>query len=236
MLSLSHCFLPSEGVQWGNSMFDPDNDEVSVTQTAVPNTDNSVADIPETPADQFVDDDSSDEDSLDGDTSQNKASESDSSSPLFNELAQKKGFKSPDDLAKAYQELERHSTKTGMRRSTSPNIKAGQLEQVQKDLQYLKTKEEVRDLVSKFPDAPELMDQIENYLRKYPDHPYETAYKFVKHDVLTTKVKQEKEHIVEQKQRVQTQVASRRSTVTTNIDELLADKSVPLSEIERMLS
>jgi len=215
---------------------DADNVNLDVTQTSVPGTDNTVGDIPDSPAQEA--DETYEEYVEESQDTANKTPEESQTGKIFGELAEKKGFKSVDDLAKAYQELERHTKKVEMTsKQKSPNAtKVNRIDQLELDLLRLKEKEEIRDLVNNYEDAPNYMDQLEAYVRKNPTHTWETAYRFVKYEDLINNKQEEKQSIVDQKQRVQTQTARRRNAEETDIAKLIADREVPLADIEKMLS
>ena len=138
----------------------------------------------------------------------------------FEELANKKGFKSPDDLAKAYSELEADNTRTKMDNSDLlkareeglssktddkvPEITSDMTddeakavlnkhidEQLESKLRPIQEKQAINDVVNKYPDAPKYFGKMAEHVKNNPKESWESAYKNVKFDDLATEAKQE---------------------------------------------
>lgn len=175
----------------------------------------------------------------------------------FEELAAKKGFKSPDDLAKAYENLESHNKVVEMNmadilaaRSPEPvdtaqavTTETDALKIVEsvakKAMRPLQDKVELQDLFLNFPDAKEYAGGIAKAVKENPGISWNSAYKLAKYDSLQSKAveqgKQEAYQNIAQKQAVQ--AGTPRPTVKENADlkSVIRDRSIPFSEITRIV-
>lgn len=181
----------------------------------------------------------------------------------FAELAAKKGFKSVDDLANAYQNLESHSTKVTM--TAADIIKAVQEatpiaepapivpQAVSQDQQAIKIVEAIvdartkplqervalQDLFLKNPDAAQYASGIAQVVKENPGIKWEAAYKLAKFDAAQEQARQQGTQ--QAYQNMQTKVAAVAGTsVPTqrsgpDVRNMIKDRSVPFSEITRVM-
>lgn len=127
----------------------------------------------------------------------------------FQELAAKKGWNSPDDLAKAYRELESHSTKISQKASdlekeffskqeSSPSQQPTEdaalqeldkfvNERVKKEVQAIRSewqdreaRRELREVMDKNQDFGKYASDIKNIKGQYPNMSFSDAYLFAK--------------------------------------------------------
>ena len=170
----------------------------------------------------------------------------------FDELAQKKGFDSPDALAKAYQELEKQNKQVEMDRSSllkarTEVVKDNEVEAKDADLnsktlreiREINEKMELRELFDKYKDAPEYAKAMAEHVKAHPKASWESAYRFVRFDDLAKEAKREGKdeayQNIQEKQKAQSTGAQPKKILKKNINSLLQDKSVPLADIEKLL-
>ena len=142
----------------------------------------------------------------DGATSEVKEA---STETTFNELAAKKGWKTPDDLAKAYANLEGHSTKTSQEKSelekaffnAKPNEQTSvatddvalqeldkfvnqrvtnEISKIRAEWQDRESRRELRDTIDKNPDFGKYAQDVKELKSKYPGMPFDEAYTVAK--------------------------------------------------------
>lgn len=145
----------------------------------------------------------------------------------YDELAAKKGFKSHDDLANAYDHLERKLGERSPSPLPSPQP-SGQPNQTttapsktseSERLQRLEQRAEIEDLKIKYNDIPQFSQAILDKVRANPGIPLEDAYKAVKFDAAQeaardegyTQGKEEGSTLAEQKMRAATTLPNARN-------------------------
>ena len=189
---------------------------------------------------------------------------SDTSAPqgtTFEELASKKGFKSADDLAAAYANLESQNKRVEMGFAELAKIRENptQLESipdvsnvqtpeaaqrivegiVKKFTRPLEDKIALQDLFFKNPDAAQYAASMAKLVKDSPGMNWEHAYKVAKFDDVakqaTEKAKQEVYQAIQQKQAVATDPARASAKDTRPLAELIKDKSIPFVEIQRIM-
>ena len=188
---------------------------------------------------------------------------SDASAPqgtTFEELASKKGFKSADDLAAAYANLESQNKRVEMgfaelakiRETTQsefvPDVSNVQTPEdaqrivegiVKKFTRPLEDKIALQDLFFKNPDAAQYAASMAKLVKDSPGMNWEHAYKVAKFDDVakqaTEKAKQEVYQAIQQKQAVATAPARASAKDTRPLAELIKDKSIPFVEIQRIM-
>lgn len=119
----------------------------------------------------------------------------------FAELAAKKGFKSPDDLAQSYDHLERKLGSQGSAPAPSPSPSGQQQptttstpsgkSPIEQRLEALEQEREILRLERKYADLPQFADQVLAKVRQSPGLPLEDAYKAVKYDAAQEAARQE---------------------------------------------
>lgn len=166
----------------------------------------------------------------------------------FNDLAQKKGWQSADDMARSYAELEKRFSSG--ERSPSPQIPQPQPSQggVQSEdrLRKIEQRLEIEDLSRKYSDVPQFAEAILAKVKESPGILLEDAYKAVKFDAAQKEAReqgveqgrQEGAQSVEAKFRAATTLPGARNAVpVTSVDEKIkgARTLKDLKEIESAL-
>lgn len=181
----------------------------------------------------------------------------------FAELAAKKGFKSPDDLAKAYANLESQNTRVEMGLSDLMRLREqsqpGETEdlaavdqEIQTQEQALKVVEKVvrrftrpledkialQELFFKHPDATQYAAEIGKAIKDNPGITWESAYKVAKFDALQNTAREqgreEAYQTMEKKQLASVQ-PTRPAEQATNLRDLIVDKNIPWIEVQRIM-
>jgi hypothetical protein len=173
----------------------------------------------------------------------------------FEELAQKKGYSSPNELARDYALLESHNKKVEMtnaelakaRHATSDegttNAPAdnSELAKVKRELQEVRDRQEINDLMKKYDDFPKYGKQMAAYIKEHPHASWESAFKVTSYDDHVGGAKQagrdEAYQNIDKKQSLAVEPARGRTQQPTigDISSMLKDKSMKLSDIEKML-
>ena len=182
----------------------------------------------------------------------------------FQELATKKGWKSPDELARAYTALESHATKVTMdmgellkarvqepeatpvqqtQSQQAPNTPDEAIKIVEgiakKTLRPLEDKIELQDLFINHTDAREYAADMAQIVKQNPSYSWETAYKLAKFPRLeqTSREQGRQEAYTTIGQKVEVTAGASRPTVkdTTDLQAMVSDKSIPLRDITRMM-
>lgn len=171
----------------------------------------------------------------------------------FEELAQKKGWSSPDDLAKAYRELESQNKRVEMDRASLLKIRQTEkrsdvveeeptLEEsgVLREVREMKERLEIKELFDTHKDAGEYSKRMADFIKENPHATWESAYRFVKFEDLEKRARdegrQEAYQNIEQKKKASGVSSGPKTKKGKTLDELVRDKDVPLSEIEKMLT
>ena len=182
----------------------------------------------------------------------------------FAELAAKKGFNSPDDLAKAYIEAEQQKTRVEMglseliklRNESQPaESEVDQLNVESTDEDAVKVVEKVvrrftrpledrlalQDLFFKNPDAKDFASVMAKVVKDNPGITWDAAYKVAKFDTLSKdereKGRQEAYSNIQQKQvgTVESQRSATISKDTRNLEDIIRDRSIPFQEVQRIM-
>lgn len=183
----------------------------------------------------------------------------------FAELARQKGFNTPDDLAKSYAELESHTSRVSMGLSELISIRQQSQPQetpafdpskvettedamkiisgiVAKQTQPLQDKLELQDLFFNHPDTRTLAPKMAEIVKDNPGIKWSIAYQAAKSDALESahntareQGRQEAYQNIQQKQNVAAQPARPAVTNTRPIQEIIADRSIPFSEVQRIM-
>ncbi len=165
----------------------------------------------------------------------------------FDELAQKKGFKSADDLARSYTELESKNKQVEMDRADLIKARGGQetikpgtaQPTVEKEVRALKERVEINELFGKYSDAKDYAKSMAEHIKSHPNATWEQAYRYVKFDDLAKTAKQEgrKEAYdnIDQKKRSVAEKPSPRPTQKKDLDSMIKDRSTSLADIEKLL-
>lgn len=185
-----------------------------------------------------------------------------STGTTFQELAAKKGFKSEDDLARAYAELERSHTKKSMELSELAEIKLSK-PHVQEKVQQLEnegyTQDEAINIVRKliqdevaplreqlaiketFKNEEDMVyaPQVAEVIRKNPSIPWDVALKSVKYDAVQNKLNTEqatrKSQEMNLKERAQATSTGTSPRQDSNLGTLVNDKTIPFREVQKMM-
>lgn len=224
--------------------------------------DNTVSLFPDSPADELKEDilqagqeDVDEEDTVPSDDESDDATDSEASEDAdeettFEKLAKKKGFSSPEDLAKAYTELESKNTRVEMdfaslvktrgETTEETSTKAASDDRVLREVREVKERVEINELFGKYDDASSYAKSMADYIRSNPNASWEAAYRFVKYPDLAKHAKEEgrKEAYqnIEGKSKAKVESATKRKGKQgKDVNKLLSDPNVPLSEIEKML-
>ena len=181
----------------------------------------------------------------------------------FTELAAKKGFKTPDDLAKAYANLESQNTRVEMGLSELMSIRgqsqpgeaedlAGVDQEIQTQEQALKVVEKVvrrftrpledkialQELFFKHPDATQYAAEIGKAIKDNPGITWESAYKVAKfdasQDTAREQGRQEAYQTIDKKQAAAVQ-PTRPAEQGPNLRDLIVDRNTPWSEVQRIM-
>lgn len=177
----------------------------------------------------------------------------------FEELAVKKGFKSADDLARSYAELESRNTRVEMglselvrvRTESQPQTEANASVEtaedavrvvegiVRKQIDPLRDQLQLQDLFLRYPDAKDFAPQMAKVIKDNPGTAWEVAYRAAKFDALASQAKkegtQQAYQTIQQKQSASVEPARPAVTKERNLDELIRDKSIPFSEIQKIV-
>lgn len=181
----------------------------------------------------------------------------------FDELAVKKGFSSPDDLARAYANLESQNKRVEMSlaelikfREPQPEALADDAlssEVASQDEDAVKVVEKVvkritrpledrlhlQELFYKNPDAAQYASEMGKLVKENPGISWDVAYKAAKFDALGNQSrlegKQEAYQAIRQKEAVAVGSARPVSKETRQVDDLIRDKSIPFSEVQRIM-
>lgn len=179
----------------------------------------------------------------------------------FADLAAKKGFASPDDLAKAYANLETHNKRVEMTAAdilkeispvpaqapvappqpVSPDDAAINIVKsiVQSETRPLQQQIELQNLFMKNPDAVQYAPGLAKAVKENPGISWEGAYKIAKFDSLEQSA--QKNQQVQRQQtdqlRTQTLVGSPSPTERGGPDvrSIIKDRSVPFKEVDRIV-
>ena len=184
-------------------------------------------------------------------------------STTFEELAAKKGFKSADDLAKAYANLESQNTRVEMGLSELIKLRSeGQPQEesviepeniqsnedalkvverfIKKHTQPLEDKFELQNLFMSSPDAKNYAPAMAQIVKTRPNISWADAYKLAKFDSLEKNSREagrrEAYQNIERKESAT--AAPARPTAardTRPVDELIKDKSIPFAEVQRIM-
>jgi hypothetical protein len=180
----------------------------------------------------------------------------------FEKLAQLKGFKSPDEMAKAYTESEKQKTRVEMGLSellrirgessvpTEQEINPDSIRTsedavrvldrvVQRHTQPLKDQLALQELFYQFPDAKKYATQMADVVKTNPGVSWEVAYKAAKfNDVAkeaTAQGRTEAFKTLQQKQVMVAQPAQPSQRDVRPIDDLIKDRSIPFAEVQRIM-
>lgn len=187
-----------------------------------------------TPADEAVE----------GDSDTQAPDDTASEGTTFEQLAQKKGFKSADDMAKAYSNLETQNKKVEMDRADLLKARNGETPKsstpnIEKEVRALKERVEINDLFQKHPDAKDYAKQMAEHIKEHPSATWEQAYRFVKFDDLEKTSRQEgrKEAYenIDQKSKARAEKSAPRQTSKKDLDAMIKDRSVSMADIEKLL-
>ena len=181
----------------------------------------------------------------------------------FDELAAKKGFKSADDLAAAYSNLESQNKRVEMslselvdsRTKSQPaeDVSVEELQNAQSQEQALKIVEKVvkkftkpledklalQDLFAKNTDAQQYAGEMAKLVKENPGISWDVAYKAAKFDRLGTQAREEGKRQayqeINRKQILTTE--SPRSAIKENkpLLDLIKDKNIPFHEVQRLM-
>lgn len=183
----------------------------------------------------------------------------------FEELAAKKGFKSADDLAAAYANLESQNKRVEMGLSELAKLRSESTQQpteeptvdmnnVQSQEDALKVVEKIvrkhtrpledqlalQNLFMKNPDAQQYAGDMARVVKENPGISWEVAYKAAKFDRVGSQAKEEgrKEayQTIQKKQEVA--VGAGKPTASRDnrpLDELIKDKGIPFTEVQRIM-
>lgn len=139
-----------------------------------------------------------------------------------------------DEVAHKYNELKSQITT----KTEAPKSEVDIDKVIDAKLAPIKVQLEVNDVLQKYPDFGEYAPQALEEIKANPGLSLEKAYKLVKFSDIESKAKTEGEkqayQTIEKKQSLQFERSGRR-VEQKPVEELLSDKSVPLSEIAKML-
>lgn len=182
----------------------------------------------------------------------------------FADLAAKKGWASPDDMAKSYANLESSHTKKSMELSDLMDARLGnqsapqsQSGTQQSEKSY--TPDEALAIVDRLIDsrvAPlreqlairetfkteedmQYAPQVAELVKKNPTIPWDVALKAVKYDTAASKLQevnaQNQSHEAAQKEKAQAASGGNRSQSASNVQAIMSDKSIPWKEKDRIM-
>jgi hypothetical protein len=182
----------------------------------------------------------------------------------FAELAAKKGFKSVEDLAAAYQNLESQNKKVEMSLAELVKLRdesfaaepviTQPVNQVQsqdeaikivegiarRTIRPLEDKLALQDLLLRQPDAQQFAVEMAAVIKQDPNVTWETAYKAAKFDVLNRQAdalkQQQAQQVQELKQRAS--IGSTKSAANApvkSLDDLVNDRTIPFAEVQRIM-
>jgi len=163
----------------------------------------------------------------------------------FEELANKKGFKSPEDMARSYKELESKLSQTSMSKAELEKARPSDVtedaarESLEAKIKNIEEKMELRELFGAREDAKDYAKQMADYVKDNPNASWETAYKVCKFDDLETTSRQAGRD--EALGNLKDKVASRPESPSPSeskvksLSDMIADPNTPLSEIEKQL-
>ena len=182
----------------------------------------------------------------------------------FDELAAKKGFKSADDLAEAYSNLESLNTRVEMGFSELAKLKnnpqpqeetvppVGEVETPEQALRVvenvvkrftkpLQDKLDLQDLFLRYPDAKEVASLMADIVKRNPAVDWDTAYFAAKSKssiTLSQKAKEEGKQLAYQ-EIYKKQAASVGTTKPTqserSLAELVKDRTIPFREVQKIM-
>lgn len=182
----------------------------------------------------------------------------------FEELATKKGFKSPDDMANAYSNLEKDNTQKSMDLSDLQKAKeegipeatpvydeinqdeAVKIVQTMIDKQVSPIKEKLA-IAETFKNKDDMVyaPQVAELVKKNPGIPWDVALDAVKARSIpqatqqaTEKAQEETYATIQQKQAAQTdnvRVGSKETYDTSQLNDIIADKNIPFSEVQKIM-
>lgn len=173
-------------------------------------------------------------------------------------------YKSVEELEKGYQELQRHSTKVEMDRAellkarevpednvAFPVEENATGETTQQDTmkilnriidqrtQPLKEQLQLNEVFQKYQDFPQYAKEAAKLIKDRPHLSWEEAYRYVKFDDRAREAREEgrKEAYAKigEKQAATTPATKAKESKERPVEELLSDRSVKLSDIEKML-
>ena len=181
----------------------------------------------------------------------------------FDDLAAKKGFKSADDLAAAYQNLESQNKRVEMSLSelvdsrlqspatddVSPEELANAQSQeaalkivekvVRKFTRPLEDKLALQDLMAKNPDATQYASEMAKLVKNNPGIGWDVAYKAAKFDQLAVQARDEGRteayRGIQKKQAFTVEAPKAVVKDSKPLLDLIKDRSVPFSEVSRIM-
>ena len=181
----------------------------------------------------------------------------------FDELAAKKGFKSADDLAAAYSNLESQNKRVEMSLSELVNsriqsqpaddVTTEELANAQSQEAALKIVEKVvkkftrpledklalQDLMAKNPDATQYAGEMAKLVKENPGIGWDVAYKAAKFDRLAGQAreegKQQAYQTIQRKQALTTESPRSATKDSKPMLDLIKDKNVPFREVQRIM-
>ncbi len=181
----------------------------------------------------------------------------------YAELAAKKGFTTPDDLAKAYANLESHNKKVEMTAAdvmrevyaAAPTVAPVPQPQpmtsddaaikivqgiVRGEVKPLEEKIALQDLFLNNKDAPEYAVGIAKAVKENPGISWQNAYKIAKFDAQAQQVADQARQSAQQTQTLKTQVMAGNASPTQarggpDVRSIINDRSVPFKEVTRVM-
>lgn len=181
----------------------------------------------------------------------------------YQELATKKGFQSPEDLARAYEALESHNKKVEMSLAELSQARATTVVEpsldtkvenqdeaikvvesiVHKAVRPLEDRLALQDLIMRKPDALSYSAEMARVVRENPGISWEAAYKVAKFDTQGTQAKQEGAAEAYQTIAKKQEFAVGSSSPTVKeqmnydtIQSMIQDKTVPFSEVKKLMT
>lgn len=165
-------------------------------------------------------------------------------------------YRDVEELENAYRELQRHSTQVEMERAelrrnqvpTAPDQNQALLGDqealsllnrlIDDRVRPIKEKAELNDMFTKYKDFGDYAPKVADELRKAPNLSWEQAYKITKFDDRAREAREEgkKEAYAKIDEKTRAAVVPPSTKQPSRpIGEIIADRSVPLKEIEKML-
>lgn len=184
----------------------------------------------------------------------------------FADLATKKGWTSPDDMAKSYAELESHNKRVEMTAAdviklvnegktvpnsaplpapvaTTPDTQAIEIVRAiaQDTVRPLQQQVELQQLFLNNPDAKDYAAGIAEAVKTNPGISWNAAYKVAKFDALEQKAKETVVNNQQQTNVLRQSVQVGSGTPTANrggpdVRSIISDRSVPFSEVTKMVT